>query len=76
MIITPSHIFTPGAEPPNPRDEDGGGKAESPNILRAVFFLRISGMREICVFKFSSITPELNVWIIFMVNPQFLFSWP
>ncbi|MDD4254961.1 MAG: hypothetical protein PHP59_06235, partial [Methanofollis sp.] len=26
-------------------------------------------MREICVFKFSSITPELNVWIIFMVNP-------
>ncbi len=27
-------------------------------------------MREICVFKFSSIIPELNVWIIFMVNPH------
>ncbi|QYZ80238.1 hypothetical protein E2N92_12760 [Methanofollis formosanus] len=48
------------------RSCDEGG---TPDRSEGGFVLRISDMREIGVFEFSSITPELNVWIIFMVKP-------
>lgn len=67
MPPTPIFGLWGGRCPRTPGDGDRAGKAESLIVRDTVYFLYISYMGGLYMLKFSSVTPELNVRIIFIV---------